>query len=353
MTTAQKPSKMRVSVLAGPSTMELQDRPVPTPGPDEVLVRVGSVGVCGSDVHYYKHGRIADMVVRGPLVLGHEVGGRITAVGSDVPRDRVGERVALEPQRPCRRCRYCKSGQLNLCPNMEFFATPPIDGAFSEYVVVPADFAHPVPDSLSDAAGGLLEPLSVGIWANQKAGTTAGSRVFITGGGPIGALAGMAARAMGATDIVVSDPVASRRPRGSERVGATVVDPTDGSFDPATLEADVFLECAGPTPALRAGVGPAHSRKTSASSVAGSKLPSVGSTTVAPTRSLPRGRRDATGSETTMSVAPIARAAMPASAPIGPPPVMKTLEPAVVPAFWLAQMPTERCSSRPTAASES
>jgi L-iditol 2-dehydrogenase len=254
MTTAQTPSTMRVSVLSGPSTIEMQERPVPTPGPDELLVRVGSVGVCGSDVHYYKHGRIADMVVRGPLVLGHEVGGRITAVGSDVPHDRVGERVALEPQRPCRRCRYCKTGQLNLCPNMEFFATPPIDGAFSEYVVVPADFAHPVPGSLSDAAVGLLEPLSVGIWANQKAGTTAGSRVFITGGGPIGALAGMAARAMGATDIVVSDPVASRRQRVSELVGATAVDPTDGSFDPATLEADVFLECAGPTPALLAGI---------------------------------------------------------------------------------------------------
>lgn len=244
---------MRVSVLTGPSTIEMQERPVPTPGPDEVLVRVGSVGVCGSDVHYYKHGRIADMVVESPLVLGHEVGGRIVDVGADVPRDRVGERVALEPQRPCRRCRYCKTGQLNLCPNMEFFATPPIDGAFSDYVVVPADFAHPVPDSLSDAAVGLLEPLSVGIWANQKAGTTAGSRVFITGGGPIGALAGMAARAMGATEIVVSDPVESRRARVAELVGARTVDPREG-FDPAELEADVFLECAGPTRALLDGI---------------------------------------------------------------------------------------------------
>src|SRR3954471_12841914 len=110
MTTAQKPSTMRVSVLSGPSTIEMQERPVPTPGPDEVLVRVGSVGVCGSDVHYYKHGRIADMVVESPLVLGHEVGGRIGDGGGDVPRDGVGERVALEPQRPCRRCRYCKTG---------------------------------------------------------------------------------------------------------------------------------------------------------------------------------------------------------------------------------------------------
>jgi L-iditol 2-dehydrogenase len=244
---------MRASVLSGPSTIELQERPVPVPADDEVLVQVGSVGVCGSDVHYYKHGRIADMVVEGPLVLGHEVGGRIVDVGRDVPRDRVGERVALEPQRPCRRCHYCKTGQLNLCPQMEFFATPPIDGAFCDYVTVPTDFAHRVPDSLSDAAVGLLEPLSVGIWANHKAGTTAGSKVFITGGGPIGALAGMAARAMGATEIIVSDPVESRRQRVTELVGATAVDPREG-FDPSSLEADVFLECAGPTRALLDGI---------------------------------------------------------------------------------------------------
>ena len=244
---------MRVSVLTAPSTIEMQERAVPTPRRDEVLVRVGSVGVCGSDVHYYKHGRIAHQVVDGPLILGHEVGGRIVDVGSSVPGDRVGERVALEPQRPCRRCRYCKTGQLNLCPHMKFFGTPPIDGAFADYVVVPADFAHRVPDSLSDAAVGLLEPLSVGIWANQKAGTTVGSRVFITGGGPIGALAGMAARAMGATEIIVSDPVASRRDRVTELVGATAVDPRDG-FDPGGVEADVFLECAGPTRALLDGI---------------------------------------------------------------------------------------------------
>lgn len=244
---------MRASVLTGPRTIELLRRPVPRPGADEVLVRVGSVGVCGSDVHYYQHGRIGSMVVDGPLVLGHEVGGTIAAVGAAVDPARVGQRVALEPQRPCRRCRQCKTGHLNLCPNMEFFATPPIDGAFCDYVTLPADFAHPVPDSLSDAAVGLLEPLSVGIWANRKGGTAAGSRVFITGAGPIGALAAMAARAMGATDIIVSDPVASRRQRITELASARTLDPTAG-FDPAELGADVFLECSGATPALLDGL---------------------------------------------------------------------------------------------------
>jgi L-iditol 2-dehydrogenase len=136
---------------------------------------------------------------------------------------------------------------------MEFFATPPVDGAFCDYVTLPADFAHPVPDSLSDAAVGLLEPLSVGLWANRKGGTTAGSRVFITGAGPIGAVAALSARAMGATDIIVSDPVASRRQRITDLASARVVDPTAG-FDPADLEVDVFLECSGATPALLDGL---------------------------------------------------------------------------------------------------
>ena len=246
-------STMRASVLTGPRTIELQERPVPEPGSDEALVRVGSVGVCGSDVHYYQHGRIGSMVVEGPLVLGHEAGGAIVAVGEAVDPTRVGQRVALEPQRPCRRCRQCKTGHLNLCPEMEFFATPPIDGAFCYYVTLPADFAHPVPDSLSDAAVGLLEPLSVGIWANRKGGTAAGSRVFIAGAGPIGVLAALSARAMGATDIIVSDPVESRRQRITELASAQAVDPTAG-FDPAEVEADVFLECSGATPGLLDGL---------------------------------------------------------------------------------------------------
>jgi len=244
---------MRASVLSAPHTIDVEERPVPSPGPDEVLVQVGSVGVCGSDVHYYEHGRIGQYVVEQPLVLGHEVGGTIVATGSDVDRGRVGQRVALEPQRPCRRCRLCKTGHLNLCPDMQFFATPPIDGAFCDFVALPADFAHPVPDSLSDAAVALCEPLSVGLWANRRAGTTGGSRVFITGAGPIGAVAAMSARALGATEIIVSDPVESRRTRVTELSGATTVDPTSG-FDPADVGADVFLECSGATPALLDGL---------------------------------------------------------------------------------------------------
>ena len=125
VTDSSLPETMRASVLLGPGKVVLEERPVPSPGPGEVLIQIGSVGICGSDVHYYQHGRIAEYVVREPLVLGHEAGGRIVAVGAGVDSSRAGQRVALEPGVPCRICRECKAGRYNLCPDVRFFATPP------------------------------------------------------------------------------------------------------------------------------------------------------------------------------------------------------------------------------------
>lgn len=245
---------MRASVLTARRTIELQERPVPEPGPDDVLVRVRSVGVCGSDVHYYKEGRIGSYVVDAPLVLGHEVSGVVVGVGRDVPESRVGERVAIEPQRPCRRCRACKAGRYNMCPHLEFYATPPVDGAFCDYVVAPADMAHPVPDSVSDHAAALLEPFSVALWACTKAKVGPGSRVLVTGAGPIGSLAALAARANGATEVVVTDLVESRRERVLAFGATRSLDPRDTSVDLDSLGADAFIECTGATPALLSGL---------------------------------------------------------------------------------------------------
>ncbi|WP_182501117.1 alcohol dehydrogenase catalytic domain-containing protein, partial [Frigoribacterium faeni] len=139
------PDSMRTSVLEGAKTLTIEDRPLPQAGPGDVLVRVAAVGVCGSDVHYFRHGRIGDFVVDGPLVLGHELSGVIAAVGAGVDEARIGQRVAIEPQKPCHRCRECLAGHYNLCPNMEFYATPPIDGAFTGYVTIESAFAHAVP----------------------------------------------------------------------------------------------------------------------------------------------------------------------------------------------------------------
>ena len=251
-TTEAGADRMQVSVLTGMKALAVEERPVPVPAADQVLVEVSKVGVCGSDVHYYRDGRIGPFVVDAPLVLGHELSGRIAAVGPGVDEARVGERVAVEPQKPCRRCSQCKAGRYNLCPFMEFYATPPIDGAFCEYVVIESDFAHSVPDSISDEAAALLEPLSVGIAAARKARIVPGSRVLIAGGGPIGVITAQAARAFGAAEIIVSDPVADRREMAG-RFGAT------STLDPATddsrsLQVDAFIDACGVPAAIIQGL---------------------------------------------------------------------------------------------------
>lgn len=195
----------RTSVLTGTRQLDWTDRAVPTPGPREVRVRVTRVGVCGSDVHYYTHGRIGPFVVDGPLVLGHEVSGVVDAVGDGVTRVKPGDRVALEPGVPCRRCAYCHAGAYNLCPDMTFMATPPVDGALTEAVLWPDDFVYPVPDTVSDDAAALLEPLAVGLWAARKGEVRPGHSVAVLGAGPVGCTTVMAARAAGATTIIAVD----------------------------------------------------------------------------------------------------------------------------------------------------
>ncbi|MDT5191637.1 MAG: L-iditol 2-dehydrogenase [Mycobacterium sp.] len=251
---------MRASVMTGVGTLQIEERPVPSPGPHEVLIEVAAVGVCGSDVHYYRNGRIGDFIVEEPMILGHELSGRIAAVGDGVDAGRVGQRVAVEPQHPCRRCRQCTAGRYNMCPEMKFYATPPVDGAFCRYVTIGAEMAHPVPDSVSDDAAALLEPLSVAIATMRKAEIAPGSTVLIAGAGPIGVICAQAARAFGAARIVVSDPVPSRRERVL-RFGATeVLDPAVDDIAALDPQVDAFIDASGAAPAVVSGimaVGPA------------------------------------------------------------------------------------------------
>ncbi len=247
----QLPDSMRAAVLYRAGDLRIEQRPVPLPAPDEVLVEVSAVGVCGSDAHYYQHGRIGEFVLHRPLVLGHESAGRIVAVGDRVTAERIGQRVSVEPGVPCRRCRECREGRYNLCPDVRFFGTPPVDGAFCQYVTVPADFAHPVPDGMSDEAAALVEPLSVGIWAARRAGLSPGVRVLVAGAGPIGLVTAQAARAFGAREVVVSDPSAPRR-RAALRFGATAT--LDGSGAGDDTGFDVFVDCSGVPAATAAGI---------------------------------------------------------------------------------------------------
>ncbi len=248
------PSVMRASVLTGVEQLIVEQRDVPMPVEGEVLVEVASVGVCGSDTHYYREGRIGDVVVDAPLVLGHEVSGRIVGLGVGVEPARLGERVAIEPQRPCLHCRQCVAGRYNLCPHMRFYATPPVDGAFAGYVTAPSMFAHHVPDRLSDDAAALLEPLSVGIAAVRKAGIVPGATVLIAGAGPIGIIIAQTARAFGAREIIVSDPVGPRRDR-ARRYGATsVIDPLTEDLVALDLGVDAFVDASGAPPAVITGI---------------------------------------------------------------------------------------------------
>jgi len=249
---------MRASYLNKPGELEIRQVDLPELAADQVLIEVAVVGVCGSDVHYYQHGKIGPYVVDHPLILGHELSGTIAAVGSEVNPDRIGSRVAIEPQRPCRVCKHCKAGRYNLCPSMEFYATPPIQGAFCEYVAIQSDFAFDIPETVSFEAAALIEPLSVGIWAAQRAQIQLGSRVLVAGAGPIGLIMAQVARAFGAKDVYITDVNEERR-AFALRHGATLgLDPRTDDIE--GLGVDVFIDASGVAGAVYQGikaVGPA------------------------------------------------------------------------------------------------
>lgn len=245
-------NSMRAAVLKGPRNIGLETLPVPSLDSDEVLVQVAVVGVCGSDVHYYEHGKIGSYVVDHPLILGHELSGRIAAVGTNIDPGRIGKRVAVEPQRPCRSCKQCKAGRYNLCPDIEFFATPPNHGAFAEYVTIQSDFAFDIPDCVSYESAALIEPLSVALWACKRAGIELGSRVLIAGAGPIGITVAQVARAHGAAEIYISD-IDSDRLDLALRHGAThAINGRSDTMD--GLEVDAFIDASGSPQAIRAGI---------------------------------------------------------------------------------------------------
>jgi L-iditol 2-dehydrogenase len=244
----------KAAVLHGIRDLRIEDRPLPVPGPRQVLVEVASVGICGSDVHYYEHGRIGDFVVTAPMVLGHEASGTVVGRGEFARRHELGQRVALEPGVPCGSCRECRTGHYNLCRDVVFFATPPIDGALARYVSIHEDFAFGLPDQVTYDAGALCEPLSVGLWACRKAEITVGARVAVAGAGPIGAVVTLVALAAGATEVIVSDPVPARRAR-LLAIGATsVVDTSSSSLEREAADADAFIDCSGSPAAVLDGI---------------------------------------------------------------------------------------------------
>ncbi len=208
--------------MTGLNKMETREIEMPIPKEKQVIVKVEYVGICGSDVHYLEHGKIGDFIVNGDFILGHECAGTIAAVGEGVKDLKVGDKVALEPGCTCGQCEYCKTGRYNLCPDVEFLATPPYHGCLMNYIAFPENMAFKLPEGLSTKEGALVEPLAVGMHAANQGGVKLGDSVVILGSGCIGLVTLLACKAYGATDITVVD-VIPKRLEYAKKLGATTI----------------------------------------------------------------------------------------------------------------------------------
>ena len=242
--------KNRAFFLTAPKTLEMREIAMPVPKAGEVMIKIGAVGVCGSDVHYYSRGRIGDFIVQYPYILGHECAGIVVELGEGVKNLKVGDRVALEPGIPCGKCQMCKTGHYNLCPDVKFFATPPVEGCLMEYVVYPEEYTFKLTDNMTLEQGALVEPMAIGMNAALTAKVKAGDCVLIMGAGCIGLVTMLAAKANGAAKIIVSD-VLKLRLDTALRLGATAAINSREDMYKEVMRLtngegpDVVIDCAG------------------------------------------------------------------------------------------------------------
>ncbi|UCG87454.1 MAG: alcohol dehydrogenase catalytic domain-containing protein [Gemmatimonadota bacterium] len=246
---------MQVARIHGSGDLQLHNEPVPTPGPGEALVRVTAVGVCGSDVHWWREGRIGDDRVLEPLVLGHECAGVIEG------GERHGEHVAIDPAITCGRCEFCRRGEVNLCAALRFAGHAPHDGALREYIAWPEHCLVPLPPSVTDIEGAMLEPLGVALYSVDLGGVSPGTSVGVFGCGTIGLSVIQLARAAGATRIFATDqPGVPHRLEAARSYGADAFAVSGGDEIAAILEAtggrgvDVAFEAAGDPDAVETAV---------------------------------------------------------------------------------------------------
>ena len=255
--------RCRCLVIHAPTDLRLDEQDAGEIGPGQVLVRVGFGGICGSDLHYFHHGGFGAVRIQQPMVLGHEVAGTVAAVADGVTRVKVGDRVAVNPSRPCGLCKFCLEGLPNQCLEMRFYGSamrmPHVQGAFRDALVCDASQCHLIAPGIPLEQAALAEPFSVGLHGVSRAGSLLGKRVLVSGCGPIGALAVAAARVHGAAEIVATDvvdePLAVARALGAS---LTINAATDTgwvqrySTEKGTF--DVMLECSGNARALRDGL---------------------------------------------------------------------------------------------------
>lgn len=249
---------MKSIVIHAARDLRIEEGGVGEPGPGEVLVRLAVGGVCGSDLHYYHHGGFGTVRLREPMILGHEVSGWIERLGEGVSNLTIGQLVAVSPSRPCGHCRFCREGLANQCLHMRFYGSampfPHIQGAFRERIV--ADAAQCVAaDGLTAGEAAMAEPLAVCLHAARRAAELLGKRVLVTGCGPIGVLAILAARRAGAAEIVATDlsdfTLAMARRSGADRTVNTKDAPEGlAAYGADKGFFDVLFECSGSAAAL-------------------------------------------------------------------------------------------------------
>ena len=242
---------MKVAMMNKPGKFDFEEKPIPKVKPDDVLVKLEYVGICGSDMHLFKFGYIGENYVKEPMVLGHEPGGVVVEIGSNVGNLKVGDRVAVEPGIPCWHCEFCKSGKYNLCPNVYFYASlPVVEGCFAEYIAHPANLCYKLPDNVSTMEGALMEPLAVGMHAAMQSGIRVGAKAVVIGAGCIGLVTMLSIKSMGIGEVIVVDLMKNRLDRALELGASEVVDASDGDPVKKVLEltdggADFVFETAG------------------------------------------------------------------------------------------------------------
>lgn len=247
------------ATLFGPEDLRMVEIPMAPLAADMVRIRFGAGGICGSDMHYFHHGRVGDFVVKSPLVLGHEIAGTVSAVGSAVSGLAVGTRVAVNPSRWCGHCRHCKGGRPNLCENIYFMGsaskTPHMAGGFAALFDATPAQCVPIPDQVPFQAAALCEPLAVCLHAVARAGDVAGKRALVVGAGPIGLLTMLAAKAQGMAAVTVAD-IAAAPLNAASRMGAAAI--CDLGADPEALAKldpfDVVFEASGAPAGLNTAV---------------------------------------------------------------------------------------------------
>ncbi|MGL5019326.1 MAG: L-idonate 5-dehydrogenase [Luteolibacter sp.] len=246
---------MRAFILHGKQDLRRGELTTPAAQPGQVLVQIRRVGICGSDVHYFSHGRVGNFVPKRPFALGHEFAGEVAELGAGVSGFSPGDRVVIDPSQPCGHCQPCRSGRYNLCENMRYFGSascdPHLDGGFAEFVAVPARNCHLMPEAMTWGEAAMLEPLSVALHATQRAGNLAGASVYVAGGGAIGQLIALAARAFGAAHVTLGDLAEFPRRFAIEQGADAAINPADADSD---QNFDIVFEAAGSTHALIHGL---------------------------------------------------------------------------------------------------